>query len=77
MGGKSGSDDKRSSLDFFVPPEQTKPGSTGRSDDDARAYLEQRRQKHRDYLKAAKNAQRTISDLEKAQETLERARKLK
>jgi hypothetical protein len=74
MGGDSNSDSKRASLDFFVPPDTSKPEIGG---NDAQSYLEQRRQQHRNYLKTAKNAQKTIEDLRKKQEAIEKARKLK
>ena len=74
MGGDSNSDGKRSSLDFFVPPGAEKTDTGG---EDAQSYLERRLQKHRDYLKTAKTAQRTIDDLNRTQENLDQARKLK
>lgn len=74
MSGDSNSEGKRSSLDLFVPPDESKREDGG---DDAETYLERRRQKHRDYLKAAKHAQKSIESLKHTQEAMEKARKLK
>jgi hypothetical protein len=74
MGGDSNSNDKRSSLDFFVPPEE---GASVNDGDDANSYLERRLQKHKDYLKAAKNAQRTIDTLKQTQVSLDKAKNQK
>jgi hypothetical protein len=73
MSDESNSDGKRSSLDFFVPPEQ----GTVNSGDDAQAYLERRLQKHKDYLRTARHAQKSIDGLRATQEHIEKARKLK
>jgi hypothetical protein len=64
MNGDKGSDSKRTSLDLFVPPEENIAGEA--ESDDAQSYLERRRQKHKDYLKTAKDAQRSIDYIKKS-----------
>lgn len=59
-------------MDLFVPPSD---GAASAGGDDAQSYLEQRRQKHLDYLKTAKKAQRSIDSIRKTEETIEKARK--
>ncbi|MDG2285247.1 MAG: hypothetical protein P8N43_06935 [Alphaproteobacteria bacterium] len=76
MSGESGSDQKRSSMELFDPPTTSKgslpgaPTSDDKSKDDGsnQSYLEERIQRHKEYLMVAKQSQRTIDSLRKQQE---------
>jgi hypothetical protein len=80
MGEESGSDEKRSSMEFFDPPAASKsnrPGAPtsdakGKGDGSDQSYLEERIQRHKEYLMVAKRSQRTIDSLRKQQELKEK-----
>lgn len=73
MSGESNDQGKRSSLDFFVPPGESRPADE--APDDARSYLEQRRQKLQQYVREAKEAQRTIDNIRRTEEALAKVKK--
>jgi hypothetical protein len=73
MSGESNNQGKRASLDLFVPPSET--GSGGGVDNDAKSYLEQRRQKLQQYVREAKKAQQTIDSIRKTEEAINKVKK--
>lgn len=73
MSGESNNQGKRSSLDLFVPPSET--SSSGGDDNDAKSYLEQRRQKLQQYVREAKKAQQTIDSIRKTEEAINKVKK--
>jgi hypothetical protein len=80
MGDKLGTDEKRSSMEFFDPPAASKgsrPGAPtsdakGKGDGSDQTYLEDRIQRHKEYLMVARQSQRTIDSLRKQEELKEK-----
>ena len=70
MNEKPEDDDKKVSLDNFIPPAK----GSNKNTDEAKIFMKERQKKHQKYLKTALNTQKKIGKISQTEELIESVR---